>query len=132
MIVRGRGISKGTGTGPVLISTAPISFLSGVDPDTGIVIETGHPLCGKSISGTVLVFPYGKGSTVGSYIIYALVQNGRGPVAIINLEAEPIIAVGAIISGVPMIDRVDIDTLGIKDGIAATVNGDTGELEYNA
>ncbi len=53
---------------------------------------------------------------MGSYIIYALVQNGRGPVAIINLEAEPIIAVGAIISGVPMIDRVDIDTLGIKTG----------------
>jgi predicted aconitase with swiveling domain len=130
MIVRGRGISKGTGTGPVLMSTAPLSFLSGVDPDTGIVIETGHPLCGKSISGTVLVFPYGKGSTVGSYVIYALVQNGRGPAAIINREAEPIIAVGAIISGVPMIDRVDIDTLRNKDGIQATVNGDTGELEY--
>ncbi len=131
MIVRGRGISKGNGSGPVLISTAPISFLSGVDPDTGIVVETGHPLCGKSISGTVLVFPYGKGSTVGSYVIYALVQNGRGPAAIINHEAEPIIAVGAIISGVPMIDRVDTDTLGIKDGMMATVHGDTGELEYN-
>jgi Uncharacterized conserved protein len=130
MIVRGRGISKGTGSGPVLISAAPISFLSGVDPDTGIIVEIGHPLQGKSISGTVLVFPYGKGSTVGSYIIYALVQNGHAPAAIINREAEPIIAVGAIISGVPMIDRVDIDNPGFRDGIVATVNGDTGELEY--
>ncbi|MDD1716110.1 MAG: DUF126 domain-containing protein, partial [Methanolinea sp.] len=62
MILRGRGIARGSGRGKVLVSPAPISFLSGVDPETGIVIEKGHPLFGEEISGRVLVFPHGKGS----------------------------------------------------------------------
>jgi len=82
------------GTGELLVSPEPISFLSGVDPETGTVVERGHPLEGQSIAGRVLAFPYGKGSTVGSYVIYALKQNGLAPAAIINTEAEPIIAVG--------------------------------------
>ena len=100
--MQGRGISRGIGSGDLLVSPEPISFLSGVDPETGIVIERGHPLEGQSIAGRVLAFPYGKGSTVGSYVIYALKRNDRAPVAIINTEAEPIIAVGAIIAEIPM------------------------------
>ena len=96
--IQGRGISAGIGSGDVLVSSEPISFLSGVDPETGIVIESGHPLEGQSIAGKVLAFPYGKGSTVGSYVIYALRRNNVAPCAIINTEAEPIIAVGAIIA----------------------------------
>jgi len=102
--MQGRGISRGRGTGELLVSPEPISFLSGVDPETGVVVEHGHPLEGQSVTGKVLVFPYGKGSTVGSYVIYALKQNGVAPAAIINQEAEPIIAVGAIIAGIPMVD----------------------------
>jgi hypothetical protein len=62
----------------------PISFLSGVDPETGTIVEKGHPLYGQSIAGKVLAFPYGKGSTVGSYILYALSRSGNAPAAIIN------------------------------------------------
>ena len=112
-----------------MISPAPISFLSGVDPESGIIVEKGHPLVGRSIAGTVLVFPYGKGSTVGSYVLYALSQNGHAPAAIINAEAEPIIATGAIIGGIPMVDRIK-DLPGTqKDGARVTVNGDNGTVE---
>ena len=129
MILAGRGISKGIGEGAVLVSTAPISFLSGVDPDTGIVVEKGHPIEGRCIAGTVLAFDHGKGSTVGSYILYALSRNGHAPAAIINREAEPIIAVGAIIGEIPMIDHIDIDLL--SDGGIARVDGETGRLEFH-
>jgi len=129
LILAGRGISKGVGEGPVLVSSAPISFLSGVDPDTGVVVEKGHPIEGRCIAGTVLAFDHGKGSTVGSYVLYALSRNGHAPAAIINREAEPIIAVGAIIGEIPMIDHIDIDLL--SDGGFARVNGETGELEYH-
>jgi predicted aconitase with swiveling domain len=128
MILKGRGISKGLGRGELLVSPAPISFLSGVNPDTGVVVEKGHPLEGKTIAGRVLAFPYGKGSTVGSYIIYALQQNGNAPAAIINVEAEPIIAVGAIIAGIPMIDRLPVDLTDLQEGAEVTVNGESGEL----
>jgi len=128
--IRGRSISRGRAGGPLLVSPAPISFLSGVDPDSGIIVEKGHPLQGTSIAGKVLAFPYGKGSTVGSYVLYALSRNRHAPAAIINTEAEAIIATGAIIGGIPMIDRIGIPLARLKNGTPVTVDGDLGELEY--
>ena len=128
--IRGRGISRGRAGGPLLVSPAPISFLSGVDPDSGIIVEKGHPLQGTSIAGKVLAFPYGKGSTVGSYVLYALSRNRHAPAAIINTEAEAIIATGAIIGGIPMIDRIGLPLARLKNGTPVTVDGDLGELEY--
>lgn len=132
MIIKGRSIAKGKASGELIISDAPISFLSGVDPQSGIVIEKGHPLEGVCISGRVLAFPYGKGSTVGSYVIYALKKNGSAPAALINTEAEAIIAVGAIIAEIPMIDRLEGGFSSLKSGSRVTVDGDTGELTSDA
>ena len=129
MQVKGRIISRGTGKGKILVSKDAISFLGGVDPETGIVVEKGHALEGKCIAGTVLVFPRGKGSTVGSYVMLQLMKNGKAPVAIINSEAEPIIAVGAIISKIPMVDKLEKDPFSIlKDGQEVKVDADKGEI----
>ena len=130
VILHGRGLSRGTGRAPVLVSPEPISFLGGVDPETGEVIEKGHPLSGKGIAGRVLVFPHGKGSTVGSYVLYALARNGKAPAGMVNAEAEPIIVVGAIIGGIPLIDHPGIALTSLRDGVMARVDGETGELEY--
>jgi predicted aconitase with swiveling domain len=130
LLIRGRGISGGRGNGPLLVSPVPLSFLSGVDPASGIIVEKGHPLQGACITGTVLAFPFGKGSTVGSYVLYALSRNGHAPVAIINTEAEPIIATGAIIGGIPMIDRIEIPMNRLRSGVQVQVNGDSGEMMY--
>ena len=130
LLIRGRGISSGRGKGPLLVSPVPLSFLSGVDPESGIIVEKGHPLQGECITGKVLAFPYGKGSTVGSYVLYALSRNGHAPAAIINTEAEPIIATGAIISGIPMIDRIEIPMNRLRNGVQVLVNGESGEMMY--
>src|SRR5512138_45439 len=121
--VHARTICAGRAEGPALVSTAPIGFLGGVDPDTGIVLEPGHPLQGKSVAGTVLVFPTGKGSTVGSYTILRLGRGGHGPAAMINATSEAIVAVGAILAGIPMVDQVDVSV--IRDGDWVAVDGDT-------
>jgi predicted aconitase with swiveling domain len=121
--LQGRTIRAGSVTGPALVSPEPISFLGGVDPNTGLVVERGHPLEGQSVSGRVLVFPTGKGSTVGSYTLYRLARNGLAPAAIVNAQSEAIVAVGAIISDIPMVDQVDIaqiatdDQVTVRDGI---------------
>jgi predicted aconitase with swiveling domain len=130
LLILARSISRGVGTGELLISPAPISFLSGVDPVTGVIVEKGHPLFGKCIAGKVLAFPYGKGSTVGSYVLYALSRNGHAPAAIINEEAEPIIVTGAIIGKIPMVDRTSVPLSRLSNGVRITVDGGTGELEY--
>ena len=129
--ISGRGISRGRGSGRLLVSPAPISFLSGVDPETGVIVEKGHPLKGTPIAGRVLAFPFGKGSTVGSYVLYALSRNGHAPAAIVNSEAEAIIATGAIIGGIPMIDRISVPLSRLKDNIPVVIDGDTGAMEYD-
>jgi hypothetical protein len=125
MTLQGRSIAKGIGTGELLITDTPISFLGGVDPRTGVVIDRSHPLFGQSVAGKVLVFPYGKGSTVGSYVLYALMKNHVAPAAIINIECETIIAIGAIIAEIPTVDRLDGDLP--LEGIA-TVDGSLGTV----
>lgn len=117
-----RVIKAGYAEGEALVSSEPIGFLGGVDPDTGIVIEAGHPLEGQCVAGRVLVFPTGKGSTVGSYTLYRLARAQLAPAAIVNAEADPVVAVGAIIAEIPMVDQVKVahirtgDWVRVRDG----------------
>ncbi|MBN2007409.1 MAG: DUF126 domain-containing protein [Anaerolineae bacterium] len=111
----GRIIRRGNAQGIALTSAEPIGFLGGVDGETGVVTEKGHPLEGLCIAGKILVFPAGKGSTVGSYVLYQLAANKRAPAAILNAESEPIVAVGAIIADIPMLDHLPITEIHTGD-----------------
>ena len=117
-VLTGRVIKAGRAEGAALVSPEPLGFFGMVDAETGIVVEKGHPLAGQSIAGRVLVFPTGKGSTVGSYSLYRLAKAGLAPAAIINAESEPIVAVGAIIGDIPMVDQVDIAQIHTGDWVA--------------
>ena len=107
----GRIIKQGQAQGEVLYSAEPLSFFGGVDVDTGIVSEKNHPLFGQCIAHKVLIFPQGKGSTVGSYALLRLAKNGLAPAAIINRECETVVAVGCIIAGIPCVDKLPIEDL---------------------
>jgi hypothetical protein len=117
LVLTGRVVKAGRAQGQALVSPVPIGFLGGIDPETGIVIESGHPLHGEAVAGRILVFPTGKGSTVGSYTLYQMARNGMAPAGIINAEADPVVAVGAIISEIPMLDQVDLSHIATGDRI---------------
>ena len=123
----GRKIYKGIVEGQALVTKDGISFYGGVDPDTGEVVEVGHELEGQTVSGKVLVFPSGKGSTVGSYTMYRMMKNNTAPAAIVNSEIDTIIAVGCIISEIPCVDKININE--IKTGQNLIVNGTDGIVE---
>lgn len=121
MRLEGRVIYEGKAEGAALATSSPMSFYGGVDPNTGEVVERGHELQGESVKGRVLVFPHGKGSTVGSYILYRLKKKGIAPCAIINEKCETIVAVGAIISEIPCVDTIDISK--IRTGVRVRIDG---------
>ncbi len=123
----GRMISPGTAQAEAIVTSEPIGFYGGIDIQTGMVIEKGHPLEGQSVTGKILIFPRGKGSTVGSYVIYGLEKNGVGPVAIVNEETETIVATGVILAGIPCIDQVDISQF--TTGDLLKVDADKGVVE---
>lgn len=118
-----RIVKAGSAEGEALVSPTPIGFLGGVDPETGLVIEPEHPLAGCSVAGRVLIFPTGKGSTVGSYTIYRLARNGLAPAAIVNAEADPVVAVGAVIAEIPMVDQVDLSPIQTGDWVVIDEEG---------
>jgi len=125
--LQGRKISSGMAEGDVIIEPGAVSFLGGVDPKEGIVVDSSNQVSGQSIAGKVFAFSSGKGSTVGSYVIYRMKKAGTAPAAIINERAETIVASGAIISEIPMIDGIDISLLRNCDRII--VDADRGYVE---
>jgi predicted aconitase with swiveling domain len=125
--MKGRRIVSGQASAEAIVSKHALSFFGGVDPKTGIVIDHDHELRGQSIKGKVLIFPRGKGSTVGSYVIYALRKYDVAPTAILNVETEPIIIGGCVLASIPLVDRLDKDpTDVVQTGDWVTVNADTG------
>ncbi|RLE76913.1 MAG: hypothetical protein DRJ44_03240 [Thermoprotei archaeon] len=111
--IKVRAIVEGYAEGPALISKEPISFYGGIDPRTGVIREKGHPLEGKTVKNTILIFPYGKGSTVGSYVLLSLAKHGVAPKAIVNLESEPIIVIGCLLAKIPLVDKPQEDVFKI-------------------
>ena len=127
MKLNGRKIYKGIAEGEAIVTKDGISFYGGVDPDTGKVVEVGHELEGQSITGRILVFPTGKGSTVGSYTLYRMKKNNTAPAAIVNRQIDTIVAVGCIISEIPCVDKIEVNQ--IKTGQKLVVNGSEGTVE---
>jgi predicted aconitase with swiveling domain len=127
MKLQGRTIHPGQVRGEALVTAQGISFFGGIDPENGLVVERGHELEGQSIAGKVLVFPSGKGSTVGSYTLYRLKANGKAPLAIINAECETITAVGCIIAEIPCLDQVPLEHL--KTGQILSLDAGEGFVE---
>jgi len=127
----GRRLGSKTDTavirGEVLRSLEPISFLGEVDPLDGKVKNQASSIYGKSVKGKVLVFPGGRGSTVGSFVIYGLSDQGNAPLAMVVGHAEAIVAVGAMMAGIPLIDSIDISYL--HDGDVVTIKGNMVEVE---
>jgi predicted aconitase with swiveling domain len=115
LILRGRGIVEGHCKAEALVSSKPLSFLGGVDPTDGKIIEKDHDLYGKLVKNKILCFPHGHGSTVGSYVLYSLAKKGTAPKAILNQTADPVVVVGAIIANIPMVTQVAIEQINTGD-----------------
>ena len=130
IILKGRRVSGGVAEGEALVSKQTVGFYGGIDPNTGIIIEKGHELEGQNISGRILIFPRGKGSTAGPYVLYASTKRGNGPAAMINIESDAIVAVSAVMSNIPLVDKLEQNPLEvIANGDKVRVDGDKGIVE---
>lgn len=129
-LLKGRVISKGYAEGEALICHEPIGFNFGINVGDGTIVEHGHALENQSIKDKILIFPHGKGSTGGSYVVYQLAKYKTGPKAIINLTTETIIAVGAIMGGLPVMDKLEKNPLAVMhDGDYVKVDANNGTVE---
>jgi predicted aconitase with swiveling domain len=130
MRIKGKSVTKGMTEGDAIVTRMPISFTGGMDPNSGIIREPNHELEGQSVAGKILVFPAGKGSTTGSWQFYAAYKRGNAPKGIINVKAEGVVAVSAIITGTPMMHQLEDNPLEcISTGDFVRINADEGYVE---
>ena len=120
--IPGRGVRKGRAEGRAVVSRTPISPLGELDPSSGTLVPD------RPLRGRILVFPYSRGSTVGSYIIYRLAARGLGPIALVTAKPDPITVVGTIISEIPMVTDFPIEV--VREGDLLRVDGEAGFVEF--
>lgn len=117
-VLIGRTVVEGEAEGEALVTSQPLSFMGSVNPKTGQIIEQGHELEGQYLKDRIFVFPFSKGSTGGSYMLYDVVKNGVGPRGIINADAEAVCVIGAIVADLPMADRIDVTQIRTGDHVS--------------
>jgi hypothetical protein len=76
----------------------PLSLWGGMDPATGRVIDRRHPQAGQDVAGRVLLMPWGRGSSSSSSVLAEAVRAGTAPAAVVLLEPDPIVALGAMVA----------------------------------
>ncbi|MEZ4706911.1 MAG: DUF126 domain-containing protein [Caldilineaceae bacterium] len=97
-ILSGQFLVPGEGEGLALVLPEPISLWGGLNPETGAIIDARHPRVGAIVTGRVLVLPGGRGSSSASSILLEAVRAGTAPAAILTLERDGILALGATVA----------------------------------
>ena len=121
-------IVKGKARGIVMKSKNPINFLSAVDKKTGIILDDTHEMYQKALKDTILVFPYGIGSSVGAYTIYSLKSNDSAPAAMICTKADLSVVSGCALANIPMVIVTQEQYDSIQDGTEITIDAEAGKL----
>ncbi len=123
-------IAEGVGEGEVIISKDEIMFYL-VRPEDGVIFEKAHDLENQSIAKKVVIFTGGKGSSVvQSDGLYQLMMKENQPAAMIIQNVETVLAAGAIIMEIPLVDRVDPEFYQtIKNGDRIRVDATNGIIE---
>ena len=134
--IKGRSVVGGVVEGTALVSKDALVWSHGVYPPTGKINDVRVALNGTCVKDTILVYPYGKGSTSTSTWMLETFRYGNGPKAILNIETEGLIAIGSILADVlygikaPVVDRFDKNPLDIiETGDWVRVDGDNGIVE---
>jgi predicted aconitase with swiveling domain len=93
-----RTLVAGRATGPALVLDEPLSFWGGLDAETGRIIDAHHPQLGESITGAILVMAVGRGSSSASSVLAEAIRLGTAPRALVMLESDEILVLGAIVA----------------------------------
>jgi predicted aconitase with swiveling domain len=119
----------GTGEGKTLVTSQPINFLAVVNANTGIITDQLHQLYGKSVKGSVLIFPYAIGSSVGAYSIYSLKEYGNAPSAVVCSKTDITTASGCARAKIPVVDLPNGTPLSsLRQGLKARVEADARRI----
>jgi uncharacterized protein len=122
-------IVRGKAEGAVLKTEIPINFLGSVDKKTGVISDDKHDLVGRQVGDSVLVFPYGVGSSVGAYTIYSLKSNNAAPKAMVCKKADITVASGCALANIPLVILSEEEYGALDNGTRVLLDTDSKMLK---
>lgn len=127
--IKCRGLIKGKASGEALVAPATLSFWGEVDPMTGRIIASGHPLEGESLGGKVLVIRSTKGSSGTPLVMGIAHAEGNAPVALVNTDVDCLAVLGCVVNEIPMVADLEQDPFEIiQTGDRVEVDADGGRI----
>jgi uncharacterized protein len=136
----GRTLAEGHGAGLALVLDEPLSFWGGLDPETGLVIDRRHPQHGLRLTGSVLIMPFGRGSSSSSTVLAEAIRLRTAPSAIVLLEADHIIALAGLVAAqlyglrcpVVLLDEGDYRSIRTGDKVEVRTDGALASVAFRA
>jgi predicted aconitase with swiveling domain len=122
-VLTGKVSHPGTAEGEVLLLTEPVSFWGGVDHHG--VHHTQHK---AKMTNKILVMPSGRGSSSATAVLAELIRTGDGPLAIIMLQCDTILVIGALVSAeiygisMPIVELDQEQYAQLSDGMRVSVD----------
>jgi predicted aconitase with swiveling domain len=98
MSIKGKGLVLGKRKGGALVSQKVFTFAHGVDPATGRVTDVRSDIRGSNVRGTVLFYPFGKGSTTASSWFLETVRSRNHPAAIVTERDDLSAVAGSVLA----------------------------------
>ena len=131
-LLKGKCIVPGIKKGFALVCTRALSAAGGIDPNTGLIIESRHPQKGETVKKKILIFPNGKGSSGFSLIFHALSLMGNAPKAMIIERNNSLTALAAVVGSIPTVSGPFNNNLSpdivINTGNKILVNATEGKI----
>jgi len=126
-VLTGKVSHPGTADGEVLLLTEPVSFWGGVDHH-GEIIDVHHAQHKAKMTNNILVMPSGRGSSSATAVLAELIRTGDGPLAIIMLQCDTILVIGALVSAeiygisMPIVELDQEQYAQLSDGMRVSVD----------
>jgi len=126
-VLAGKVSHPGTAEGEVLLLTEPVSFWGGVDHH-GEIIDVHHAQHKAKMTNKVLVMPSGRGSSSATAVLAELIRTGDGPLAIVMLQCDTILVIGALVSAeiygisMPIVELDQEQYAQLSDGMRVSVD----------
>jgi uncharacterized protein len=126
-IIRGhKGIGRPV-RGRTLVAADNFSARYDLDREKGVFSRPSHELRGQSYVGRILVLNAAKGGVATSWMLAEMAARDMAPLALLLNFANPIMAQAAAFSGIPLIDRFEVDiTRAIPSGVEVDLDPPSG------
>jgi len=116
--------------GIAIVSSQGFNARYDMDRERGLISRPTHDLYGQSVSGRIFVFTTPKGGIATSWALFDLKARGLAPLALVCRRLNPVVAQGAVLANLTIVDRLDADPVTVlRSGDRVRIDPAAGRVD---